>query len=1191
MPRQRMNDKRRNRRSSNPAPRIYEPLEQRVLMCYEPHGMMPIAPTLPATTESQPAVQTTTLKANNTVQGGGGGTTDGGTPLNIVWTNRGQASDNFAATFGGNAAQARGVVDAVIAQYERIISSMNWTGGATQYSVNISMRNQSAGNNGDFGGQCPPGQVGIDASGAPVSATIFLGRGQDTNGDDLGDGAGWYLDPTPNDFAEFTNVVNGFVGTAGAGSPAAGLRDFYSLVAHEMGHAMGMTSATGSDWRTNLGAFAVDSGVADANGAGNLWAYSSASVGRAVLTDSDLNGQGVIGVHSAVPAQSFNFNAQTYTAAADVMNNTFNGINGRRLLISNLLIGTINDVANYDVVWPEQFGSMYTSLNTTTGQLTLRGGAGNSNDDFSVVFVDNMYQVTVDIGTDVAGTGPTDAFVSLWTDAQVSSIVIEAGGGDDWIEIRTLTSGEPVTIDAGAGNDEIRLAIGDFDTDLLSDIDIAGGTGTDEIWINDLVDGAGSDVYTLTSTSFSKPSRTATFSSIERIELLGSDNDDTYHIESFGGAELIVDGQDGDDTFNITQPGGDLDALAARTTLLGGAGADTLNLYDASDTAADNYLFDPAGADNLTFTKPAAGAFQGMLHSSMQTILLQANGSHNNITVTALTATDVTFNGNGGNDTLELGAGSLELNLGVTDLAFNGGAGTDAMILDDSADTGDDTHVFDTTLLSSTYRKVNDTLVVTYTGLEDATLDTSNATNLINVHGLPLGTDLSILGNLGQDRAVIGGGDISDNVRGAVSFDAFLNGTVVFNDENGNVGSHYVLDGGQFTAGGITHDFSNVAHVQLHTSQFGDNITVEGTFGYDVLLHANAGNDLIRWGGGSVAFMSDATIYGGDGGDELFLDDTTTFAPTTFMADQGGGLPFVEMFNGNTTVIYDSIAELTIEAGPHDDTIRSAAFPTSTRLRLRGHGGADTIDVQGHPSLNSSLFQPVVVDGGAGLDNVEVNTDGQGGARAEFLTSQDLASLAIGTSGRLALAPGERVIDVTTSVSMPASGFVLDLSDGFFVRRGIPSFPFYRDRVAVGYNAGAWNGLGINSSHAAASAESDGLGMARASELFNGGGGVLAGINLAANDIVIRHTLYGDANLDGTVNLADFNRVASNFGGSGTTWAQGNFNYDNSTNLADFNALAANFGNSAAPDALPTGPGISADELLKMLEQGGGATA
>jgi len=87
---------------------IYEPLEGRVLMCYEPHDVAPL-PQNPSL-ENAPPAQTQSAAART----GGGGETyapDGGTPFNIVWTNRGLASDNFAATFGGNANLARGVVD------------------------------------------------------------------------------------------------------------------------------------------------------------------------------------------------------------------------------------------------------------------------------------------------------------------------------------------------------------------------------------------------------------------------------------------------------------------------------------------------------------------------------------------------------------------------------------------------------------------------------------------------------------------------------------------------------------------------------------------------------------------------------------------------------------------------------------------------------------------------------------------------------------------------------------------------------------------------------------------------------------------------------------------------------------------------------------------------------------------------
>lgn len=54
--------------------------------------------------------------------------------------------------------------------------------------------------------------------------------------------------------------------------------------------------------------------------------------------------------------------------------------------------------------------------------------------------------------------------------------------------------------------------------------------------------------------------------------------------------------------------------------------------------------------------------------------------------------------------------------------------------------------------------------------------------------------------------------------------------------------------------------------------------------------------------------------------------------------------------------------------------------------------------------------------------------------------------------------------------------------------------------------------------------------------------------------------LMADANNDGGVNLADFNILASNFGGTNKTFSQGDFNYDRIVNLADFNILAGRFG-------------------------------
>jgi hypothetical protein len=116
-------------------------------------------------------------------------------------------------------------------------------------------------------------------------------------------------------------------------------------------------------------------------------------------------------------------------------------------------------------------------------------------------------------------------------------------------------------------------------------------------------------------------------------------------------------------------------------------------------------------------------------------------------------------------------------------------------------------------------------------------------------------------------------------------------------------------------------------------------------------------------------------------------------------------------------------------------------------------------------------------------------------------------------------------------------------------------------QIAAGYAGGSWNGNGIISSNATATTH--GIGYAEASTLSSVP--ALFG-TVDADAVLMRLTRYGDANLDGNVNLQDFNALASNFGSTDADWVQGDFNYDSMVNLQDFNRLAANFGLAAGPD-------------------------
>jgi len=54
--------------------------------------------------------------------------------------------------------------------------------------------------------------------------------------------------------------------------------------------------------------------------------------------------------------------------------------------------------------------------------------------------------------------------------------------------------------------------------------------------------------------------------------------------------------------------------------------------------------------------------------------------------------------------------------------------------------------------------------------------------------------------------------------------------------------------------------------------------------------------------------------------------------------------------------------------------------------------------------------------------------------------------------------------------------------------------------------------------------------------------------------------LYGDADLNFTVNSADFTALALHFGQSSSVWTEGDFNYNGVVNAIDFNDIAINFG-------------------------------
>ncbi len=115
-------------------------------------------------------------------------------------------------------------------------------------------------------------------------------------------------------------------------------------------------------------------------------------------------------------------------------------------------------------------------------------------------------------------------------------------------------------------------------------------------------------------------------------------------------------------------------------------------------------------------------------------------------------------------------------------------------------------------------------------------------------------------------------------------------------------------------------------------------------------------------------------------------------------------------------------------------------------------------------------------------------------------------------------------------------------------------------QIAAAFNGGSWNGNGITSS--LANNSTHGVGFAERSALTTVPA-IFGSVDGTA--VLARYTRFGDADLNGVVNLDDFNRLAGNFGQTNRFWHQGDFTYNGIVNLDDFNRLAANFGLTVGP--------------------------
>jgi hypothetical protein len=445
---------------------------------------------------------------------------------------------------------------------------------------------------------------------------------------------------------------------------------------------------------------------------------------------------------------------------------------------------------------------------------------------------------------------------------------------------------------------------------------------------------------------------------------------------------------------------------------------------------------------------------------------------------------------------------------------------------------------------------------VTVTGVTGTALNLAGgnltATSLIINSGALVRANQASTLNVGGSVEV--SGDLSldgETSLYATDVDVLSGGTLAVNNASGAAAVITVESGGQLQ---LDNSASSILNANLNNSgqvigggQI-NGILTNTTTG-QVLV--NLGQNLTVTGSGSI----NKGVLNLAGGVLQFTQDLTNNA-TGSIEGFGSLLTQAGLTNNGTLALAGSSSVSGPVTNGTKGLIHLSGSSPNVFLGAVANSGNLTVDAGASGTFYGPYTGPgSIVDNGA----LYLNANSVAGA----ISGSGSLTIGAGFSGPafVQLAPGSG--GGTLGSLAVVSGATLDLTNNsFLVNYGSGADPISSIQTYLinGYNSGAWNGTGINSSAVA------GLNAGQSALIYSvgyadGADGIVAG--LSSGEIEILPTLAGDAKLQGDVVFGDFQLLSQYFGQSGTTWDEGDFTYNGTTNFGDFQLLSQNFGQSA----------------------------
>lgn len=441
--------------------------------------------------------------------------------------------------------------------------------------------------------------------------------------------------------------------------------------------------------------------------------------------------------------------------------------------------------------------------------------------------------------------------------------------------------------------------------------------------------------------------------------------------------------------------------------------------------------------------------------------------------------------------------------------------------------------------------------------------------------------------------AMINNGTLIYSGSGSLNFDLTNNGTIIF---NANASFHSLANPRSMTVPANR----NLTAASFISQDGGTFTQLSGTVAADAINVTNAAWDQV----GGIFFPGHFSI-GGDHADGSYFMRTGMLSGSATQPIEIGGIASSGSFlqsGGDVTAETLIVGAKTGSSG-HYRISSGSLFDYNLVVGATDAAAASFVQEGGSVTVVDSLSINKLTSGGAGALSITGGTlkafpmvvnDGaitQSSGVATFSTSL-VGSGSLTMTGGALITP--RIIQSSVQLSGNAKIFFTtefarvgalrfdesgnsvhgswDLADGALVvdyAAGEPSpIAAVQRYIKSGYASGSWNGTGLSSFFAAAQNPADtALGFAESSKLLGPSGGFFEGEPVDGSSVLVKYTLYGDANLDATVDSVDFNLLAANFGSSDKGWLDGDFDYNGAVDSIDFNLLSSNFGQVLTAEA------------------------